>query len=78
MEALGEGATEEALTLATSFLGGRGATASSSGDKGIDSFIDSGLSELIFVFFRGGAYLSSSELFEENIDYDEENIARKY
>jgi hypothetical protein len=64
MEALAEGVTEEALTLATAFLEGRGAAASPSGDRGVDSFVDSRLSELIFVFFRGGASLSSSELFK--------------
>jgi hypothetical protein len=33
MEALAEGATEEALTLATTFLGRRGTVGSSSGDR---------------------------------------------
>jgi hypothetical protein len=78
MEARAEGATEEALTLATTFLGGRGAAGSSSADKGVDSFIDSGLSEFIFVFFRGGASSSSPELFEENMDYYEAKVTRKY
>jgi hypothetical protein len=68
METLAEGATEEALNLATTFLGGRGAGGSSSRDKGIDSFVDSRFSELTFVFFRGGASLSSPELFKENMD----------
>jgi hypothetical protein len=48
--------------LDTTFLGRRGTIR---GDKGVDSFIDSGLPELIFVFFRGGASLSSSELIKE-------------
>jgi hypothetical protein len=65
MEAFAEGAIEEALTLATTFLGRRGTAGSSSGDKGVDSFVDFGLSELIFIFFRGGTSLSSSELFKE-------------
>jgi hypothetical protein len=65
MEALTEGATEEALTFATTFLGGREAAGSSLGDKGVDSFVNSGLSELTIVFFKGGASLSSSELFKE-------------
>jgi hypothetical protein len=65
MEALAEGATEEALTLATVFLGRRGTAGSSSGDKGVDSFVNSGLSELIFGFFGGEASMSSSELFKE-------------
>jgi hypothetical protein len=78
MEALAEGATKEALTLATTFLCGRGAAGSSSVDKGIDSFIDCGLSEFIFVFFRGGASSSSPELFEENMDYHEAKVIGKY
>jgi hypothetical protein len=41
MEALSIGATEEALTLATNFLGRRGTVGSSSRDRGVDSFIDS-------------------------------------
>jgi hypothetical protein len=65
MEAFAEGAIEEALTLATTFLGRRGTAGSSSGDKGVDSFVNSGLSELTIVFFKGGASLSSSELFKE-------------
>jgi hypothetical protein len=65
MEALAEGATDEALTSATAFLGRRGTVGSSSGDKGVHSFVDSGLAEIIFVFFRGGTSLSSSELFKE-------------
>jgi hypothetical protein len=65
MEALAEGASEEALTFATTFLGRRGTVGSSSGDSGVDSFVDSGLSELIFVFFREGRSVSPSELFEE-------------
>jgi hypothetical protein len=68
MEALAEGAIEEALTLAMPFLGGRRVACSSSADKGVDSFIDSGFSEFILAFFRGGKTSSSSELFEENMD----------
>jgi hypothetical protein len=44
MEALAEGATEEALTLAKTFLGRRATIGSSSGDMGVDSFVDSDLS----------------------------------
>ena len=78
MEARAEGATEEALTLAKTLLGGRGAAGSSSVEKGVDSFIDSGLSEFIFVFFRGGASSSSPELFRENMDCYEMKVIRKY
>jgi hypothetical protein len=66
MGALVEGATEEALTFTTTFLGGRGTTGSYSEERGFDSFFDSGLSELVFAFFRGGRSASSPELFEEH------------
>jgi hypothetical protein len=44
MEALAEGATEEALTFATTFFGLRGTIGSSSGDRVVDSFVDPGFS----------------------------------
>jgi hypothetical protein len=78
MDALAEGASEQALTLATAFLGGRGAAGSSSADKRVDSFVDSRLSEFTFVFFRGGASSSSSELFKENMECCEVKDIRKY
>jgi hypothetical protein len=43
-EALAKGATKEALALVTALLGGRAVVGSSSADKGVDSFIDSGFS----------------------------------
>jgi hypothetical protein len=66
LQALAEGAIEEALTFATTFLGGKGTIGLSSKDRDIDSFVDSGLSELVFAFFRGGRSSSSPELIEEH------------
>ena len=61
---LAEGATEEALTFLTTFLGG-GITGSSPEDRGTASFVDTILSELIFAFFEGGRFVSSSELIRK-------------
>jgi hypothetical protein len=54
------------LTFTTTFLGGRGTIGSPSEDIDIDSFVDSGLSELVFALFRGGRSASPPELFEEH------------
>ena len=55
-ERFAEGATEEALTFLTTFLGGGGITG---------SFVDTILSELIFAFFEGGRFVSPSELIKK-------------
>ena len=62
---LAEGATEEALTFLTTFLGGGGITGSSPEDRGTVSFVDTVLLELIFAFFEGGRFVSSSELIRK-------------
>ena len=63
---LAEGAMKEALTFATTFLGGGGIIGSSSEDRGIVPFVDSSLSELTLAFFEGGRSASSSELIKKH------------
>jgi hypothetical protein len=64
MEVLAEGASKEALTLATVFLG-RG---SLSAVRGIDSFADSAFSEIIFALSKRGTSSSSLELIKADMD----------
>jgi hypothetical protein len=52
------------LTFLATFLRGGGITGSSSEDRGIVSFVNNILLELIFAFFKGGRYVSLSELIK--------------